>query len=315
VTDRRRGARGRGPDRPGVVEGWLDDARARAGLLVVAVLAVSSAAVLVRIADAPALALAWWRTAAGAAALIAPALRSRVSPDGRQRLLLVVSGVLLAMHFWWWFLSLGLTTVAASAVLVSLSPVAVGVGSAWLLSEPPGPRVWSGLALTVVGAIVIVADDLGGVSARAFVGDALAFAAALAVAGYLLLGRQVRRTLPVTVYASWTYGTAAAVLAALALATGTPLGVVAPFDRATWLAIAALVAGPQLLGHTVFNLVLGRVPATVVAVVVIAEPVGATILAAVLLDEAPTGLFYVGAPLVLGGVLLAATPGRRRRDP
>jgi drug/metabolite transporter (DMT)-like permease len=144
------------------------------------------------------------------------------------------------------------------------------------------------------------------------VGDALALAAALAIAGYLLVGRHARRTLPVSVYALWTYGSAAAVLAVVALATGTPLGVGTPFDRTTWLAIAALVVGPQLLGHTVFNLVLGRVSATVVAVVVIAEPVGASILAAAVLGEAPSGLFYVGAPLVLGGVLLAATSGRRR---
>lgn len=312
MKGRRRGARADGPARVGALEPWLDDARTRAGMLVVAVLAVSSAAVLVRIADAPALSLAWWRTAAGAAALVVPALRSGATPDRRQRFLLAVSGVLLAVHFWWWFLSLELTTVAASAVLVSLSPVAVGVGSAWLLAEPPRPRVWVGLALAVVGAVIIVADDLGGVSARALAGDALALAAALAIAGYLLVGRHVRRTLPVSVYALWTYGWAAAVLAAVALATGTPLGVATPFDRTTWLAIAALVVGPQLLGHTVFNLVLGRVSATVVAVVVIAEPVGATILAAVVLGEAPGGLFRVGAPLVLGGVLLAATSGRDR---
>lgn len=290
----------------------LGDPRVRAALLALGVGAVSSAAILARIADAPALALAWWRTAVGALVLAPLALRTGVVPRARQRALLMVSGALLAVHFWWWFASLAYTTVAASVVLVSMSPVAVGAGAAWMLREPPDARTWTGLVLAVVGAIVIVFDHLGGTSSRALMGDALALTAALAMAGYLLVGRHARRTLPVSVYATWTYGTAAVVLGATAVASGTTLGFAQSFDRATWLAIAALIVGPQLLGHTVFNLVLGHVAATVVAVVIIAEPVGATILAALLLGEAPDGWFYVGASLVLVGVLVAAARPRPR---
>ena len=294
------------------VDARLDAPGARTALLVLGVAAVSSAAVLARIAVAPALALAWWRTAAGALALTPMAARAGVAPDRRQRALLVTSGALLAAHFWSWLASLDHTTVAASAVLVSMSPVAVGAGAAWLLGEPPGRRTWTGLVLSVAGAVIIVADDLGGASARALLGDGLAFAAALAMAGYLLLGRHARRTLPVSVYATWTYGSAATILLAVAVATGTSLGFTVPFDRATWLAIAGLIVGPQLLGHTVFNLVLGHVSATVVAIVIIAEPLGATVLAALVLGEAPDGWFYLGAPLVLCGVLVAAGTPRRR---
>jgi drug/metabolite transporter (DMT)-like permease len=293
----------------------LDATGVRVALLVLGVAAVSSAAVLARIAVAPAIALAWWRTLAGALVLAPFAARSRTAPHPRQRALLAASGALLAAHFWWWFASLELTTVAASAVLVSMSPVAVGAGSAWILREPPTRRTWLGLVLTVVGAVIIVADDLGGTTTRALLGDGLAFAAAMAMAGYLLLGRHARRTLPVSVYATWTYGSAATMLLLVAVGSGTSLGIAEPFDRTTWLAIIALILGPQLLGHTVFNLVLGRVSATVVAIVIIAEPVGATLLAALVLGEAPDGWFYVGAPLVLCGVLLAAGTGRRRRRP
>lgn len=291
----------------------LDDPRARAGLLLLGVVAVSSAAILARVAVAPALALAWWRTAAGALVLAPSAVRSGVRPAPRARGLLVLSGALLGVHFWWWFLSLELTTVAASAVLVSMSPVAVGVGSAWLLGEPPDRRTWAGLLLTVAGAAIIVADDLGDATPRALLGDGLALVAAMAMAGYLLVGRHARRTLPVSVYATWVYGSAAVLLATVALATGTSLGLTRTFDTTTWLAIAGLVAGPQLLGHTVFNLVLGRVSATVVAIVIIAEPVGATLLAAALLGETPDGWFWLGAPLVLVGVAVGA--GARRPRP
>jgi drug/metabolite transporter (DMT)-like permease len=288
------------------VDARLSRPRVRAALLVVGVLAVSSAAILVRLADAPAVAVACWRTALGALALAPFALRTGVVPRRGQRWLLMVSGMLLAAHFWLWFQSLAHTTVASSAVLVAMSPVLVGIGAARLLGEPPDRRTWAGLCVAVFGAIVIVAGDLDATFGGRLFGDALAFAASAAIAGYLLLGRHARRTLPVSVYATWTYGSAAVVLLVAALLSGTSLGITEPYDPDTWLAIAGLVVGPQLLGHTVFNLVLGRVRATVVAVVVICEPVGATLLAVVLLAELPGGWFLLGAPLVLVGVLLVA---------
>jgi len=296
------------PTPPPGIDARLDDPRVRAWALVIGVVAVSSAAILVRVADAPALALALWRSGLGALALAPFAVRTGVVPRGRQRWLLVASGALLAIHFTLWFVSLDMTTVAASSVLVAMSPVVVGLGSAVLLHEPPARMTWAGLCLATAGAVVVAGADLAAVAGtRALVGDGLAFAAAVAAAGYLLLGRHARRTLPVTVYATWTYGTAAVLLLAACVMTGTGTGV-GTYDGTTWLAIAGLVVGPQLLGHTVFNLVLARVSATVVAVVIIAEPVGASVLAALLLHELPSGLFWVGAPLILSGVLLASWP-------
>lgn len=303
------------PDRrvaaPPGIDARLEDSRVRAAALLVGVLAVSSAAILVRVAGAPALAAAFWRTGMGGVALAPFALRTGVVPAGRQRWLLTASGALLAVHFALWFVSLDLTTVAASSVLVAMSPVVVGAGSALLLHEPPARSTWVGLLLATAGAVVIAGADLdGAVGGRALIGDALAFAAAVAVAGYLLLGRHVRRDLPVTVYATWTYGTAAVLLLAACVVTGTDTGVTGTYDTTTWLAIGGLVVGPQLLGHTVFNLVMAKVSATVVAVVIIAEPIGASVLAALLLGETPSGLFWIGAPLVLAGVLLASWPRR-----
>jgi drug/metabolite transporter (DMT)-like permease len=300
--------------RPGSrVDTRLDDPRVRVAALTVGVLAVSTAAILVRVAAAPALALACWRTGIAAVVLAPFALRTGVVPARRQRYLLGLSGLLLGAHFALWFASLALTTVASSSVLVSLSPIVVGAGSALVLREPPSRTTWLGLVLSVLGAVVFVVDDLGGAAGgpRALLGDVLALAAALAVAGYLLLGRHARRTLPVSVYGLWTYGCAALALLAVSVTTGTNLGIGGTgYPPATWLAIAGLVVGPQLLGHTVFNLVMGKVSATVVAVVIIAEPVGATLLAMLLLGEAPSGAFYVGTPLVLVGVLLAVRAQR-----
>jgi drug/metabolite transporter (DMT)-like permease len=190
-------------------------------------------------------------------------------------------------------------------VLVSSSPLFVGLGAA-LVGEPPSRRAWLGICLATTGAAVIGLGDVGDVDLgpRALLGDAMAFAGGAAFAGYLLLGRSARRRLPVAVYASSVYGTAAVLLLLACLATGAALGGYRP---QSWLVLAAVVAGPQLLGHTVFNGLLASVTATVVAVVTLTEPVGASLLAWLLFGELPPVWLFVGAPPVLAGIWLATT--------
>jgi drug/metabolite transporter (DMT)-like permease len=293
-----------------------------AAWMAVGIAAISFSPILVRVAALPALALAFWRCAAGAALLAPFARRAQLGRVEAARLL--AAGVFLAVHFGLWNASLALTSVAASTTLVSCSPLFVGLGGR-LLGEPPSRRAWLGIALAVAGAAVIALGDAGRIDVgsplstgappwgspgpSALLGDALAFAGSAAMAGYLLLGRAARRRLPVATYAASVYGVAAAVLLPACLLTGS---VLLGYRAGSWLAVAAVVAGPQLLGHTVFNGLLARVSATVVAVAILAEPVGATALAWLLLHELPAAGFFLGAPLVLAGVWLAVTGERER---
>jgi drug/metabolite transporter (DMT)-like permease len=291
-----------------------------AAWMAVGIAAISFSPILVRVAALPALALAFWRCLAGAA-LLAPfarrAVRREASIGRAEAARLLAAGVFLAVHFALWNASLALTSVAASTTLVSCSPLFVGLGGR-LLGEPPTRRAWLGIALAVAGAAVIGLGDAAHVDTgsrallagnRALLGDALAFAGSAAMAGYLLLGRAMRRRLPVSTYAASVYAVAAAVLLPACLLTGS---VLLGYPAASWLALAAIVAGPQLLGHTVFNALLARVSATVVAVAILTEPVGATALAWLLLHELPAPAFWLGAPLVLAGVWLTVTGERER---
>lgn len=289
--------------------------------LAVGVTAVSFSAILVRVAlgDVPAvelaLAIAFWRTLGGAVALAPFALRSRrtgppLSPTRRRQL--AGSGVFLAVHFALFLGSLALTTVASAVTLTTMSPIFVALGGMWFLGERTERQTWIGMAVTTLGAILIGVADANAIELgpRALLGDAMAFAAAIAVTGYMLTGRVTRRDVPATVYSATVYTWAAVVLLPVCLAVGAPLW---GYDTVTWLAIAGIILGPQLLGHTVFNTLLSTVPATVVAIVILAEPVGSTILAWLLLDELPARLFWVGAPFVLVGVFVATVRSRRNR--
>lgn len=288
--------------------------------LAVGVTAVSFAAILVRVAlgDDPAvlmaLALAFWRTFGGAVALGPFALRDRRRADrpltAIRRRQLAASGTFLAAHFALFLGSLALTTVASSVTLTTMSPLFVALGGWWLLGEPTRRRTWIGMGVTTLGAVLIGVADANAVDLgpRALLGDAMAFTAAIAATGYLLIGRVTRRDVAAATYSATVYGWAAVWLLAVCLALDAPLW---GYDTVTWLAILGIVAGPQLLGHTVFNTLLSSVSATVVAIVVLAEPVGSTILAWLLLDELPAPLFWLGAPFVLIGVYVATA---RRRD-
>jgi drug/metabolite transporter (DMT)-like permease len=290
--------------------------------LALAVVAISTSPILVRVAALPALSLAFWRCLAAAAVLAPFALRGQALRrlERGDVVRLVAAGVFLAVHLGLWNASLALTTVAASTTLVSCAPLFVGLGSRFL-GEAPGRRAWLGIVLATAGAVVIgLGDATGPVGAvreggsgptggwAPLLGDALAFAGAAAVAPYLLLGRVVRRRLPVTTYGASVYGVAAVLLLPACLLSGSSLG---GYPAASWLAVAGVVVGPQLLGHTVFNGLLATVRASVVAVAILIEPVGATVLAWLLLDELPGPGFWLGAPLVLAGVWLATTGSRR----
>ena len=281
-------------------------------LVVLGVAAVSTAAVLVRLADAPALALAFWRNALGAAVLIPFALwRGRPLEPGQWRPLLA-AGAVLAVHFALFIGSLSFTTVASSVVLVSASPVVVGLLSAVRRIDAPSGRKWVGIVVGMLGTVVVaLADQQSSAAPAPLLGNMMALGGAAAVALYWVIGRELRRTMPVAVYSGAVYGVAAAALFMACLITSTPLGIGASWPATTWWAIAGLAVGPQLLGHTVFNAVLARVSAAGIALGTLMEPIGSAALAALLLGEFPTSGFYLGAPLVMFGVWLGLTGEQR----
>ncbi len=295
----------------------------------VGVIAVSTSAILARVAmgedpgvtqattpgGAPALAVAFWRTTLGALVL-APlgwraARRDRVRPTAQEHRRLAIAGLALGAHFAGFQAALALTTVASAVTLTTIAPIFVALGGWWLLKERSSRRTWVGMGLTIAGAVAIGAGDLTGheLGPQALLGDAAALGAAITVAGYLLIGRVARRRIPATTYSAMVFAWAGAFLLPVCLLTGTPLGGFAPL---AWVAVLGIVVGPQLLGHTVFNALLSSVSATTVAIIVLSEPVGAGILAWLVLGELPAGGFWLGAPLVLAGVAVALI---QRRSP
>ena len=283
-------------------------------VLVLAVLGVSFSGPLVRLSDAHPIAIAAWRLIFSLAIISVPVLATKAWTqwrllDRRELGLAALGGALLALHFWAWNSSVERTTIAASVVLVNTQPLIVGLLSTLWLGEAPTRRQWIGILVAVAGALVVVLPDLvqdGGfaLSGRAATGDALALLGAATAACYYTIGRRLRAKLDLWAYAALVYGACLVTLLLVARLGGVPLGPYAPREYRIF---ALLALGPMLLGHTGMNWALKHVRAYQVNVVLLGEPVFATLIAAFLpgIRERPTVFTLVGAAIVLSGVVLA----------
>jgi drug/metabolite transporter (DMT)-like permease len=292
-------------------------------ILALGILAVSTASVFIRNAQtyAPSLVIAAYRLSLATLALSPIALtrrRKELAALTRKELgLALLSGAFLAVHFATWITSLEYTTVASSVVLVTTTPLWVALLSPLTIKEPITRPIRMGMALAVVGSIVVGMSDVcqwgsAGLvcpsipeflKQGAFLGDLLALIGAWAAAGYILIGRRLRGGMSLIGYIFVVYGMAAVVLIGVMLLSGEKAFGYPP-QAYVWFALLALI--PQLLGHSSFNWALGYLSAAYVSISLLGEPIGSTILAYFLLDETPTMLKIFGAILILTGIYVAS---------
>ena len=284
-------------------------------MLALALIGVSFSGPLVRLSQAHPLAIAAWRLGfslivVAAALLLTGEWRQWRRITRRELSIAVTAGALLALHFWSWNASVALTTVAASVVLVNTQPVVVALLSAVWLRETPTKRQWAGITIAMLGALIVALPDFvapadSAAHPRALLGDLLALGGAVTAATYFVAGRRLRATLDLWPYVALVYGSCFVTLLLLAVVAGAPLAPQPPHELAIF---AGLALGPMLLGHTGLNWALKHSPAYVVNLTLLGEPVGATLIAAVLpgIREVPGPLTFVGGAVVLTGILLTS---------
>lgn len=279
------------------------------------VAAISTSGVLIRLTTAPPLVTAAVRMVVTSALLLAVALirhqdelRRLDSPTLR---LMVGGGLLLGVHFALWTNALFWTSVASAVLLVDTHPVAVALAARFFLGEVTPRQVWIGIGITLAGSLLVAAGDLefGG---RALVGDLMAASSAAMFAGYLVIGRHVRQGMSLPVYTGIVYGVATLALFVMIAVMRVPLTSVTGQDLVVW---GLLVLFPTLGGHTVLNWALRHVPAAVVGVSMLAEPVLTTTWAWLVLGEPPSPTAVIGGAVILTGLYIALRAPADRAAP
>ena len=280
------------------------DVISRSGLLLVgtAVFFFSTSPVLVRWAaeSLTAYEIAAGRLLlAGLLVLAVALLRGEARPTVNQLPVLLIVGLVAAVHFGSYIASLSFTTIAHSLALVYTAPIFSALLSWWILHERLRPRQWLGILIAVVG-VAIMAGFEPQFDAQMLIGDALALLSAVTFAIYSIAGRGQRHQMSLLVYAGAVYligGLWLTPLAALNFSAG----------GYTLLAVASIVALaviPLGLGHTLYNAALRRMRATSVNLIATQEITGGILLGVLLLGEIPSPITMVGIAVTLAGIIL-----------
>lgn len=272
----------------------------------VGLVAVSLSAIFIRLADAPGVVVAAYRMILASLLLLPWTLRAlRTTPLTRANApYAVLAGLLLGLHFATWISALSYTSVAAGTSLGTTTPVWVALSSWLFLGLAPPFSAMLGMLTAVLGGAMIGFGAVGGESSAPLFGNALALTGAAAAAAYLLLGRSAqRRGLGLQAYIGVAYGVAALSLLPLPFLLGYDYF---GYGAGTYFWILMLAVVSQLVGHTAYNYAVRYLEPTLVATVILLEPVGASLLALLLFREVPPALTLLGAAVLLVGVALTA---------
>ncbi|KKB33050.1 DMT family transporter [Bacillus thermotolerans] len=271
-------------------------------LLTISMIAISFAAIFVKWSDAPASIISMYRMYLACALLLPMVWLKREEFKKLSRkdwLFLAIAGIFLALHFALWFGSLKLTTVASSTIILALQPIVALVGGFLFYKERTNLATLLLIGISIIGVAMIGWGDLG-LSKTAILGDILSFLSVVAVVGYLLIGQNKVKTISHWIYSFCVFLFAALALNIYNLLTSTP---VTGYGAHEW-GIFFLLAVFPTIAHVIYNLLLNYVNTTTISMSILGEPVGATILAALILDERVTDLQLMGGFFVLSGVLL-----------
>jgi len=276
-------------------------------VLIIGIIGVSTGSIFARLADAPALVTAAYRM--GLAALILIPLAAWKVGDELRNLsvhdikLAMLSGFFLALHFAAWISSLDYTAIANSVVLVNTIPLWVGLFTPLIAKDRIKGSTIISIIVSVVGAAIIGFGDFA-TAGRALWGDILAVCGAVCAAIYLLFGRNLRRKLSLLTYVAICYGSAAIILWLVVLFLNLP---VTGYSTQTVAAFWAMALVSQLIGHSSYNWSLKWFSTSLVAVSLLGEPIGSTLLAYIIFDEGLTWLKLIGGLFILSAIYIAAS--------
>jgi len=286
-------------------------------ILFVGIVSISFAAIFIRFCDdVPAIMIATYRLSIASIILLVFSMIKGVSfrtVSRRDMVLSLAGGVFLGLHFIFWTTSLKYTSVASSVVLVTTNPIFVGIFSWLFLKEKQYAEIIAGTILCLLGSVVIAAGDSGLHSLilldkKALTGDVLALMGAVMGSAYLLTGSRVRERLDILTYITIVFTASALFLIGTSFVMGiSPAG----YRPSSYMYMVLLAVIPQLVGHTSINWALEHLRAGMIAISILGEAIGATILAYLFFGETVSTFQVAGMVLVFAAIIIASRKGKK----
>ena len=282
-------------------------------ILFLGVISFSFAAILIRLSTAPSIIIAFYRLFLSVVILLPYVLlkhRQELRALTRGHIVFsLLSGFFLALHFYSWIASLEHTSVTNSVVLVSIHPILVALIAALFFGEVLNRSMVLGVIVAILGSGLVGAGGLSLESGSTLRGDLLALLGAVMMAGYIIIGSRLRKTLSIFPYVLITYGSASLYLLIFILFNQVSM---VGYPGIDYLYFLLLALGPTVFGHTSFNWALKYLPSSHVSVSYLGEPVGSSFLALLIFQEAPPPVALLGGIMVLSGLYLTIRRGGRR---
>ena len=269
------------------------------GLLTLVIIGIGTSGPVIALSTMPILALIFWRNLGGFLLVLPWAFRDLDLKRAEVKIGIkfsFLSGIALALHFIGFFIAMRYTSVAVGTALTALQPIFAAYFVKRLGGTIP-KRAWTGMSIAFVGVVIITGVDLT-ISRRAFLGDLAAIACAALAAMYVVLGARARESVSTATYTSIAYLTCSLVSLGFAIAVGTEL---VDFEAREWLLLIALIAGAQILGHTILNFTLKSLSPAIASLVVFFEVPVSAILAFWWLNQLPPLGTVPGLILILFG--------------
>ena len=285
----------------------------------VGIIAISFASIFIKFCDdVPSIMIATYRLTISSIILltIAKGRGIRFTSFSKKQLLIgVLGGFFLSLHFSFWISSLKFTSVASSVVLVTTNPIFVGLFSYLLFREKQPPELILGIILSFSGSVILAIGDSGlqGLSIQNpsfLLGDVLALLGAVMTSGYLMVGSKLREEMDVLSYISMVYTFSACFLLIASVSWGISF---TGYKTSSYLYMVLLAIVPQLIGHTAINWSLKHLKTSMVAITILGEPIGASILAYIIFHETVESFQGIGIVLIFLAIIISSRKGRKER--
>jgi drug/metabolite transporter (DMT)-like permease len=279
-------------------------------LAVAGALTIAFSGILVRLAEVSPETAAFFRCAYAVPALallVWHERREQGRREGGRRRFALLAGVFFAGDLVFWHYAIEDVGAGLATVLANLQLVLV-IYAAWaVLGERPERRVVAGVPLLLFGVVLISGVlETGAYGRDPARGVVFGLLASLTYAGFLLLLRHANAG-PRRPAGPLLDATAVSALVCLAVGAATGTIDLAPGWAATgWLVLLALSS--QVLGWMLISVSLPRLPAALGSVLLLIQPVGAVVLAFVLVGEEPSAVQLAGVATVLAGIAVATVP-------